>query len=48
MSYFKDAFKIKESFRTGKGHSWGEHDTDHFIGTERFFKLGYIAVISTS
>jgi SAM-dependent methyltransferase len=45
MSYFKDAPKIMNAFRTGKGLSWGEHDPDLFIGTERFFKPGYRANI---
>lgn len=43
MSYFKDASKIMDAFRTGRGLLWGEHDPDLFIGTERFFKSGYNA-----
>ena len=48
MSYFKDASKIMEAFRTGRGLSWGEHDPDLFIGTERFFKPGYKAYLVSS
>ncbi len=48
MSYFKDASKIMEAFKTGRGLAWGEHDPDLFIGTERFFKPGYSANLVTS
>lgn len=34
--------RITELFKTGKGMQWGEHDEGLFIGTERFFKPGYI------
>ena len=33
--------RISEAFRTGAGMLWGEHDSDLFIGTERFFRPGY-------
>jgi SAM-dependent methyltransferase len=48
MSYFKDASKIMEAFKTGRGLSWSEHDPDLFIGTERFFKPGYSANLVSS
>jgi SAM-dependent methyltransferase len=48
MSYFKDASKIMDAFRTGRGLLWGEHDPDLFIGTERFFKAGYNANLVSS
>jgi hypothetical protein len=48
MSYFKDASKIMEAFRTGRGLSWGEHDPDLFIGTERLFKPCYKANLVSS
>jgi ubiquinone/menaquinone biosynthesis C-methylase UbiE len=35
--------RIEESFRTGAGMGWHEHDTDVFIGCERFFRPGYLA-----
>jgi SAM-dependent methyltransferase len=33
--------RIEESFRTGKGMTWGEHDPCLFSGTARFFRPGY-------
>lgn len=48
MSYFKDASKIAEAFKTGKGLPWGEHDPDLFVGTERFFRPGYVSNLVTS
>jgi 2-polyprenyl-3-methyl-5-hydroxy-6-metoxy-1,4-benzoquinol methylase len=44
----KAAPKIIEGFRTGKGLGWHEHDTDLFEGTERFFRVGYRANLTTS
>jgi SAM-dependent methyltransferase len=41
MSFFKDAPKIIEAFKTGRGLPWGEHDPDLFIGTEKFYKPNY-------
>jgi SAM-dependent methyltransferase len=35
--------KITEAFRTGQGLAWHEHDTDLFVGVERFFRPGYNA-----
>ena len=34
--------KILESFRTGRGLDWSEHDPDLFEGTERFFRPNYV------
>jgi SAM-dependent methyltransferase len=39
----KDAPRILEAFRTGKGVGWHEHDPDLFLGTERFFRPNYRA-----
>ncbi|MEP6903980.1 MAG: class I SAM-dependent methyltransferase, partial [Actinomycetota bacterium] len=33
--------RITEAFQNGGGMLWGEHDSDLFIGTERFFRPGY-------
>lgn len=33
--------RIVESFKTGGGMPWGEHDLDVFEGCERFFRPGY-------
>jgi SAM-dependent methyltransferase len=35
--------RITEAFRHGGGILWGENDPDLFIGTERFFRPGYMA-----
>ena len=48
MSFFKDASKVMEAFKTGKGLPWAEHDPDLFQGTERFFKPGYKANLISS
>lgn len=37
----KDADKIMEAFKSGKGVGWHEHDTALFHGTERFFRPSY-------
>ena len=40
--------RIAESFRTGAGMPWGEHDPGLFVGTERFFGTLYAAnLVST-
>ena len=48
MSLFKDEPKIREAFRSGGGVEWGEHDPDLFEGTERFFRAGYLANLTSS
>jgi SAM-dependent methyltransferase len=35
--------RIVDSFRSGAGMGWGEHDTDVFHGCEKFFRPGYAA-----
>jgi 2-polyprenyl-3-methyl-5-hydroxy-6-metoxy-1,4-benzoquinol methylase len=35
--------RIMEAFKNGGGMLWGEHDPDLFVGTERFFRPGYMA-----
>jgi 2-polyprenyl-3-methyl-5-hydroxy-6-metoxy-1,4-benzoquinol methylase len=39
----KDEPRIAESFRSGDGLAWHDHDHDLFEGTERFFRPGYLA-----
>ncbi len=46
-SVFKDEEKILQAFKTGKGLGWGDHHHYLFEGTERFFKPGYIANITS-
>ncbi len=38
-----DLDAIESRFRTGEGFGWHEHDPGLFIGTERFFRPGYVA-----
>ena len=45
---YRDQEKIIETFRTGKGLGWGDHHHYLFEGTERFFKPGYVANLTTS
>ena len=40
--------RIVESFRTGKGMEWGEHDPELFQGTERFFRPSYVGNLVSS
>ena len=39
----RDVDAIADRFRTGDGFGWHEHDANLFVGTERFFKPGYVA-----
>ena len=48
MSLFKDEPKIRQAFQSGKGVEWGDHDPDLFEGTERFFRSGYLANLTSS
>lgn len=40
--------RITESFRSGAGMGWGEHDDAVFHGCEKFFKAGYVANLVSS
>jgi SAM-dependent methyltransferase len=44
----KDEEKIEHAFRDGHGVGWHEHHHDLFTGTERFFRPGYAANLTTS
>src|ERR1051325_3467431 len=48
MSFYLDASKILEVFKTGKGIAWGDHDKDLYQGTERFFRPAYTANLVSS
>jgi len=37
------AERIEDHFRNGGGMLWGEHHSDLFVGTEKFFRPGYSA-----
>ena len=43
LSCLADEPKIAEAFRTGDGVAWGDHHPDLYVGTERFFRPGYVA-----
>ncbi len=40
--------KLTDSFRTGAGLGWDQHEHDLFHGTERFFRPGYEANLASS
>jgi 2-polyprenyl-3-methyl-5-hydroxy-6-metoxy-1,4-benzoquinol methylase len=40
--------RLTEAFRTGAGIAWHEHHADMFEGTERFFRPGYLANLTSS
>lgn len=44
----KDEERIGERFRTGGGFGWHEHHRDLFDGTERLFRPGYVANLTTA
>lgn len=46
-SAYKDRAKIAERFRSGVGFGWHEHDAELFLGTEKFFRPGYRAHLTT-
>ncbi|MDQ3852177.1 MAG: methyltransferase domain-containing protein [Thermoproteota archaeon] len=48
MGLFKDEEKIIQAFQTGKGLGWGDHHHYLYEGTERLFKSGYAANLTTS
>jgi SAM-dependent methyltransferase len=39
--------RLTDAFRTGEGIGWHEQHTDMFEGTERFFRPGYLAHLTT-
>jgi len=40
--------QLTDAFRTGNGVGWHEHHHDLFCGTERFFRPGYIANLTST
>jgi SAM-dependent methyltransferase len=40
--------RLTDAFRTGAGIGWHEHHPDMFEGTERFFRPGYLANLTSS
>jgi SAM-dependent methyltransferase len=47
-STHKDEEKVSRAIREGNGLGWHEHHSDLFVGTERFFRPGYVANLATS
>ena len=47
-SVYRDEDKLVEAYRGNGGLAWGDHDRALFNGTERFFRPGYTANLSTS
>lgn len=40
--------RIAQAFRSGGGMDWGDHDPILFVGTERFFRAGYLGNLVTA
>jgi 2-polyprenyl-3-methyl-5-hydroxy-6-metoxy-1,4-benzoquinol methylase len=40
--------RIAQAFRTGAGIDWGDQDPILFVGTERFFRSGYLGNLTSS
>jgi SAM-dependent methyltransferase len=47
-SVHKDEDAIRDTFLTGEGIGWHQHHTDLFTGTERFFRPGYVANLTSA
>jgi len=47
-SMHRDEDAVRRAFSTGEGVGWHQHHHDLFIGTERFFRPGYAANLTTS
>ena len=47
-STIRDEPAVTEAFRTGAGIGWHQHHHDLFHGTEKFFRPGYVANLTTS
>ncbi|HLH02871.1 MAG TPA: methyltransferase domain-containing protein [Bryobacteraceae bacterium] len=46
-SCMKDEEKLTETFRSGKGFGWHEHEKGLFEGCERFFRPNYLGNLTT-
>ena len=45
---YLDLDQLEQAYRTGAGVGWHEHSPDLFVGTERFFRPGYVANLVSS
>lgn len=43
LGYLRAEPQLTEAFRTGAGVAWHEHDDDVFVGTDAFYRPGYVA-----
>jgi SAM-dependent methyltransferase len=48
LACFANLPAIEDSFRTGSGFAWGDHDAEVFTGCERFYRPGYVANLTSS
>src|SRR5204862_3945660 len=48
LSAVRSEPRISDAFKTGEGVGWHEHDPGLFRGTERFFRPGYAANLTSS
>jgi SAM-dependent methyltransferase len=48
ISLVKDEEHVAEMFRSGEGMRWGDHHAGLFRGTERFFRPGYLANLTSN
>ncbi|MBV9272166.1 MAG: methyltransferase domain-containing protein [Candidatus Eremiobacteraeota bacterium] len=48
QTMYSDEPRIAEAFKTGSGFGWHEHDARLFGATERFFRPGYNANLTTA
>ncbi len=47
-SMHRDEDAVRHGFQTGAGVGWHQHHHDLFVGTERFFRPGYAANLTSS
>jgi 2-polyprenyl-3-methyl-5-hydroxy-6-metoxy-1,4-benzoquinol methylase len=47
-SLYKDEPAIVDAYRSGNGLGWHQHHHDLFTGTEKFFRPGYVANLTSS
>lgn len=45
LGYLRAEPRLAEAFRTGEGVAWGEHDADVHVGTDAFYRAGYVAAL---
>ena len=48
LAALKSVPRITDAFKTGAGIGWHEHDPDLFSGTEKFFRPGYVANLTSA